>query len=103
MAAGRQIDKSDEQRANAQSSIDDNLEPGSKITLVICLHWQKQPLLNVSIWLSILTSDSFPKYLIIEIPSAFISICPLILKCKFPFGIEIYPRFGDAIADLPIT
>jgi hypothetical protein len=77
---GIQIDDSDEQLRNASSSIQKSLEPRSKITQSRVEQSAKQRQVKVSTVFGIVTSDTFPKYLLSEMPSKSTRRRPMILK-----------------------
>jgi hypothetical protein len=84
---GIQIDESDEQSENVNSSIHESSEPLSNITLETVLQSAKQPPLSFRIRRQIITSHICPKYRIIEIPSKSTIKFPFTLKLSLPSSI----------------
>jgi hypothetical protein len=98
---GKQIDESDEQRANASCSISRSCEPDSKSTREIVSQSLKQPGPNPSTLARIRTSAPFPKYFLAQIQAKSKRKSPQTLKWRFPSATEISPRFGAARPAFP--
>jgi hypothetical protein len=96
---GIQIVESDEQSENAELPICDSSELDSTITLERVRHSAKHQALNIRTFRTISTSDSVPKYRLIELSSSSKRKCPFPVKLQFPSSIEISRRFGATSAE----
>jgi hypothetical protein len=98
---GIQIDRSDEQRSNADSPIRESLHSLSNRTIETVVHPAKQPQHNSVIEFGIITSETFPKYSKIQLPSKFSNKPPETLKFKLSSAIEISSKGVPQKAKLP--
>jgi hypothetical protein len=79
---GIQIDESDEQSPNAASPIRETLRPSTNRPIETVLHPSKQQEHNSVIEAGMITSEAFPKYSTIELPSEFCKKESEILKWR---------------------
>jgi hypothetical protein len=98
---GIQIDESDEQHPNADSPIRETLDSRSKRTIERVLHPRKQQQHNSVIEAGRSTSETFPKYSKIELPSKFSKKLSETLKFRLSSAIEISSMFVPENAKPP--